>query len=120
MTEAISPVKYLSLPEIKRNAKEGKPYIVVILDDWCPASQEYKPTVEFFAEQYDKRLDFYVMRSENLGELKNIQDFHSVSCIPYTFFILGETILAEVPGAMRLNNFKTAVSNMFNFEKRSC
>jgi thiol-disulfide isomerase/thioredoxin len=118
--EIISPIKYLSLPEIEKKAKESKAYVVVILDDWCPASQEYKPIVEFFAEKYEDKLDFYIMRSENLNELKCIQDFGSVSSIPYTFFILGKTILTEFPGARSFNCFKTAVSNMLNFEKHSC
>jgi hypothetical protein len=117
--ETLSPIKFLNIPEVEEYFSKGLPYIVVILDDWCPASQEFKPIVEYFAEKYLLEIPIIVMRSENLKKINRFIDINDIKYIPFTIFMLGKTVLAEVPGAMRFNDFKTAVVNLLNFKAQN-
>lgn len=114
MPDMISLIKYLDMNELEINIKEGKPYVIVLVDDLCPACQKYKPIVEFFSEKFADKIPVYLLRLENLSALSKITNFSYIEGVPHSFFILGRTILSEVAGVLRFNDFNCAINNLLN------
>jgi len=110
----ISPIKYPTLSDIKENSDLGKPCVLIFLSEWCPACQEYKPVVEYYAEKYEKKVSVYIVRPENVKKLSKIFPCDQIKYIPYTFFILGKTVMKEIPGSLPFDDFKLAIENLYN------
>jgi thiol-disulfide isomerase/thioredoxin len=91
-----------------------QPFIVVILDDWCPACQEFKPIVEYFAEKYFEAVPVFIIRSDEIFKFDFLKSLRKISTIPYSLFFIGENLCCEAPGAIRFNYFKTAIINLMN------
>jgi thiol-disulfide isomerase/thioredoxin len=108
----ISPIQYPRPAAIRERMASGKPSVLVFMSEWCPACQEFKPIVEFFAEKYEGMISVFVVRPENLGDLPGILPEGRIQSIPYTLFVLGKTLVGEVPGALRFYDFASAMETL--------
>lgn len=108
------PIKSYKNGSLDKAIKGKNPFVIVIIDDWCPACQEYKPIIEFMSEKYYRDISFFVLRTD---EIKNHEFFSSVGnidAIPCSFFYIGNTQLLKVPGSIRIHDFQTAIQNLIH------
>lgn len=108
-----NPVQSIDADSLQKHAKEGTAYVLTVLSEWCPACQEFKPVVEFLAEKYGSSFVSYVADPEDMP----LEGFDPnapsrVDSIPYTFFVLGGTIIAEIAGAMSFQDYENALRTL--------
>jgi thiol-disulfide isomerase/thioredoxin len=118
-TKKISPVFGYQLTELKKDINSNNPFLVVVSSDWCPACQEYKPVLEFYAEKYENKVNIYIIHTELLDESLDEVLKAQINAIPTTFFFLGSTKIAEVPGAISFKNFRSAISSLSSFRLKT-
>ncbi len=109
---SLSPIRPPVKEQLKQLYLSSGPAIVVFMNEWCPACQEYKPILEFFSEKYEDRVGIYVIRSEEAMAVTGLPT-KGITSIPYSFFLLGRAILAEVPGALRFLDFDKVVKTLY-------
>ena len=103
------PISEVTSKSLEEAFTSKKPFLITYLDDWCPACQEFKPVVEYYAERYSDVLDFFVIRSEDPASDSLMSLLGQVDSIPCTWLMLGSEVLTRIPGAMRFSHMGAVI-----------
>ncbi len=91
-----------------------KPAIVDFYADWCGPCRQFAPIFEEFAKKYGNKISFGKVNIDECGDLAEKYEVMSIPTV--IFFEKGQEIKRHT-GAMREDEFESAVNACFELEK---
>ena len=93
--------------------KGERPCVIDFYADWCAPCKSLTPVIEELAEEYEGKVDFYKIDTENEKELAQI---FGIQSIPTLLFVPLEGMPQMARGALPKESFVKAFKDVFNIE----
>lgn len=93
--------------------KSDKPVVVDFYADWCNPCKMVSPILEELSEEYENKIEFYKVNTEEQQELSSV---FGIKSIPTIIFIPLDSQPQVLMGALPKDKFKEVISELFNIK----